>query len=390
MPGKGFETSYIFYMVLIVLFIFLGVGILWNFYKQEPPLPPPPIANVTYTCVNLNNTVITHEDLQDVLYGFLTDQCEYFQATVKDRVTFEDVKRMVKAIDGKREAFKISNCSAFETETGTVYVAFDYTYDISIFRAGVERSNVLLCKGNLPNVSKATTTTTTAPKQPKKDFVILYIQLINKVQGFDSKAQTMTASWVSHTPLKDCPEMVKTIAVADKTCPAPDPTSIFSIANASGTMQQTSDALRKCASDWGYGGKYTRIVGVIKGKTALFTILGYVTHYYSDAVVVASSPEKISLQTLVTHELGHTFGLCDEGYWITVKKSCGSGYCYGNCAQDEVCRNSPPYCCPNSPETASMMCAFPRCSNGCTMGTAFAPSSYAHLENELNMYCGLG
>jgi len=90
--------------------------------------------------------------------------------------------------------------------------------------------------------------------------------------------------------------------------------------------------------------------------------------------------------------MGHTFGLCDEGYGNCLSDSCPSGIILGVCQEGTgECFQMGSYCCPNSPELNSIMCSSDPCNRGCSFAQRFASTSYAHLENELivkNKYCG--
>jgi len=100
----------------------------------------------------------------------------------------------------------------------------------------------------------------------------------------------------------------------------------------------------------------------------------------------------------LAHELGHFFGLCDEGYATgdletcsskiaTCKESKPSTKSDGSASSCLICSSGP--CCPNKPEKNSLMCSYDGCERGCTSGSFFAKSSKCHLVKELanNGYC---
>ena len=135
-----------------------------------------------------------------------------------------------------------------------------------------------------------------------------------------------------------------------------------------------------CAREHGYGNIYTRIVGIKHGSYVCRPGIGGYTQRYADVVVTIDA----GIGLVCSHEMGHTFGLCDEGYGNSLCPHCDSGIC---ALGGTLCEGSGP-CCPNKPEKNSIMCSRDICGRGCTFGRRFAPSSYSHLEKELNKYCG--
>ncbi|MEM5829294.1 MAG: hypothetical protein QW040_00400 [Candidatus Aenigmatarchaeota archaeon] len=197
----------------------------------------------------------------------------------------------------------------------------------------------------------------------KATFVILFVQMNTQVPNFNSLAQKCKNAWVSLTPLSKCPWNVEAIAIEDKICRA-DECNAF-------------EYLLKCVDKWGYGGKYTRIVGVKHGSSVC-GVLGYTLKNYEIVVTTDSNIEEVC-----SHELGHTFGLCDEGYGNSLCPNCPSTICNtGRFGCSGV-----GHCCPNTPEQNSIMCSFDYCGRGCSYGNRFGQTSYAHLERELSNYC---
>jgi hypothetical protein len=203
----------------------------------------------------------------------------------------------------------------------------------------------------------------------RKTYTILFIQLNGQISNLEAKAEDSKNHWIRITPLSNCPDNIEAIAVTDKVCNA--------------NICDALDGLMSCAISWGYGSVYTRIVGVAPGQYVCQSGIGGYTMYGATAVVTSD----YYIGFVSTHEMGHTFGLCDEGY--------GSGPCSGVSCPSGWCTpggGSGCYgggmCCPNKPETNSIMCSKDMCSSGCTFSSErFAPSSYAHLEKELNKYC---
>ncbi len=200
----------------------------------------------------------------------------------------------------------------------------------------------------------------------KIPFVILTIQMNSPVPNFDSISQNCKNRWVGISPLKNCPDVVNVIAES-KICPVSNECNAFS-------------ELLNCAKNWGYEGKYTRIVGIKHGSyVCLPGIMGYTLKNYEVVVTIDSN-----IDLVCSHEFGHTFGLCDEGYGNSLCNDCASGIC--NVGGLEC--SGIGHCCPNKPELNSIMCSVDLCNRGCSFGNQFAPSSYTHLEKELNKYCG--
>jgi hypothetical protein len=208
---------------------------------------------------------------------------------------------------------------------------------------------------------------------PVGKFKMVFILVGKSFSTLKSEAEKAKNSWVDHTPLKDCPGNVVVQAIDDKICPRP------------ADQWKIDEAARQCAKDWGVD--YTRIVAL---TDFLDGAGGYTSTFYSDTVVVVSSDLIGINQMIVNHELGHSFGLCDEGYGLDKKDSCEQKYC----ACSEVnnyhcapCEESCDYCCPNKPEQNSIMCQEDKCSAGCSKSENFAPTSYTQLEKELKKYC---
>lgn len=199
----------------------------------------------------------------------------------------------------------------------------------------------------------------------KYTFVILLIQMNTQVPNFDLLAQECKNTWVSISPLSNCPDNVGAIIIKDKICFVDE-------------CNPFNDLLR-CAIDWGYGGQYTRIVGVKHGSyVCVPRVRGFTLKNFE---VVVTIDEDIG--RVCSHELGHTFGLCDEGYGNSLCSHCTSGICN---VGGTGCSGRG-HCCPNKPEQNSIMCSKDLCGRGCSYGNKFGSTSYAHLEVELNKYC---
>lgn len=103
-------------------------------------------TDVNYLCVQLNNTIIGFEDFQDILYGFLTGQCDDFEARVSEKITFEDVKRTTNSIDFGIQVIKIDECKLPEVNTYSVFVNFSQIEEnIYLKKRKNINSDVLVC-----------------------------------------------------------------------------------------------------------------------------------------------------------------------------------------------------------------------------------------------------
>ena len=198
-------------------------------------------------------------------------------------------------------------------------------------------------------------------------YTVLFIQMGGNVPSLDSIAQTATDKWIQLTPLNQCPKRVRAIAETQKICNVDECNPGSAI-----------NGLINCANDWGYGGVYTRIVGVLPPPDNCITCLGGgcvggYTFLYAEAT--GSVYSKVNF--VATHEMGHTFGLCDEPYGIMQSASCPSGWAHPSTG----------YCCPNAPDGPCIMCSYTNPATGCHAGNTFAADDYAHLHNELDPYC---
>jgi hypothetical protein len=276
--------------------------------------------------------------------------------------TYNDLQMMVNKILGK----PLSKTYEIEIERGIDSVAIDINLEIVTTTVA----------------GTTTPTVTTTPTMPS-EFTLLFIQLDGMVDNFESKTEKAKDDWISLTPLSDCPEKVNKIIVADKFCNVPDQRGICE--ENQNTLSETIEKIRECVGDWGYDDSYVRIVGVVPGSEVCMREEGALEGYTiigSDWVVSAEN----SIDETALHELGHTFGLCDEGYGSFEYSTCDSDYCAGGGSGCEV-QPDCWHCCPNYPEENSFMCSVDLCSRGCSYAKNFAPSSYVHLEGELDSYC---
>jgi hypothetical protein len=221
----------------------------------------------------------------------------------------------------------------------------------------------------------------------KKSFNVLFLELDDGTGGginnFDALARNTGNLWTQITPLLECSSNIDIIT--DGPCQVPDQQLVCD--GDQRALRNTIENIVFCASEMGYESTYTRIVGVLPRQFVCTlpegSVEGYANGYGSPVVVGLNDFEPV-----VCHELGHTFGLCDEAY--------GGGYCdesicsSGYCSPDGggITCLAGPKCCPNKPQKNSIMCKSQEiCNYECTYQIQFASLSYSHLSNELLGYC---
>jgi hypothetical protein len=160
---KGIALEYIFFTFLFLLVITVGIGVIRHFYRQaeNKPIDVNFPSDVKYTCLYLNDTRIDFRDFQDVLYGFLAGECDDFQAEVTEKITFDDIKRVVDAIDPSVQVVKTNECVLPEIIARNVYVNFTEILNrqqIKLTRNGIIDSGVIIC-----DVFETPIETTTVP-----------------------------------------------------------------------------------------------------------------------------------------------------------------------------------------------------------------------------------
>ncbi|MFH8080967.1 MAG: hypothetical protein QXO84_03775, partial [Candidatus Aenigmatarchaeota archaeon] len=219
------------------------------------------------------------------------------------------------------------------------------------------------------------------------DYVIVFMQLNDEVDDFQNKANSIATAWAEMTPLNECKDKVKAL-ILDEICMVPEQDKICE--GDSQTYYQTFYKILECAQAKSLG-LYNRIVGILNKNSVCELQNGYVNGYaagYGSPVIVANNGDY--LETAI-HELGHTYGLCDEGYGSGCDSECESGYSMSggaSCERGNVC-------CPNWPEFESIYCTNVFCQScdsdeprQCSYAFNFASSSYSHLQKELEKYCG--
>lgn len=127
----------------------MSIGIIKYFSEQvDYPSDIDFPSNAQYLCVQLNNTEISFQDFQDILYIFLKGRCNDFYAKTKQRITKDDIKRFVNAIDPSIQIIQIDECILPTVNTHTVYVNFseiDRGRNIYLKGREIDNSDVLIC-----------------------------------------------------------------------------------------------------------------------------------------------------------------------------------------------------------------------------------------------------
>lgn len=148
---KGLSIEYIAFIILFLLVIVIGIGIINNLYKKTPPPENNIVYNVTYKCILLNDTSINFDDFRDILYGFTTDQCNNFQAELTEKITFEDIVRIINNWSLSTPVIKMEECKLPNTNSHNIYVNFNSgeikpNSKVYLKRREIKNSDILICE----------------------------------------------------------------------------------------------------------------------------------------------------------------------------------------------------------------------------------------------------
>lgn len=149
MKGFAVELPIIVFIALAILVV--SVAILITFSGQFPDLTGGKIVtDVKYACSQYNGEKIDYDTFITILYGFVTQQCTSFKATLTQKITFDDVERSVAGIDKRYQTVKISSCKLPEVDAKIVYFccgdAIEKDKIISIERKNIYSSGVIICE----------------------------------------------------------------------------------------------------------------------------------------------------------------------------------------------------------------------------------------------------
>lgn len=145
---KGLALEYPFVILIAVFVILFSISILLLILKPEIIPRIDFTSDLRYACSKYNNSEINSEDFEVILYGFLYGQCNNFNASLKEQLSFDDLRRIVKRIDKNLEVFELNECKFPLTPTHSVYahnLPFEVGRKISIYRKEIEKSDVLIC-----------------------------------------------------------------------------------------------------------------------------------------------------------------------------------------------------------------------------------------------------
>ncbi len=136
-------------MFLFFVVIVVGVFIVKFFYTQsEKKIDIDITADVKYMCIQLNDTQISFQDFQDILYGFMTDQCDEFYATTKENLNIDDIKRVAAVVDYSVQVIRINKCKLPEVNSGNIFVNFSVinaNSNLYLKRRKINNSDILIC-----------------------------------------------------------------------------------------------------------------------------------------------------------------------------------------------------------------------------------------------------
>jgi len=140
---KGMSLNYIFIILVFFAVLIVTTGIIFHFKNVGNDISPPPV-DVKYKCAQLNNTKIRFDQFQDVLYGFLTDQCNDFCAEIGG-LTFQNIENAAKKIDNSINVVKINYCELPRINSHTLYVNFTTAENISMSRRDIKEGDIIIC-----------------------------------------------------------------------------------------------------------------------------------------------------------------------------------------------------------------------------------------------------
>ncbi|OYT42638.1 MAG: hypothetical protein B6U88_03005 [Candidatus Aenigmarchaeota archaeon ex4484_56] len=149
MLKKGLALQYIFLMFLFFIVIIVGVFIVKFFYSQsEKKINIDITADVSYMCIQLNDTEISFRDFQDILYGFMTDQCDEFYGVITENLNIDDIKRIAATVNPDVQIIHINECKLPEVNSGNIFVNFSMIKENSnlyLKRRKINNSDILIC-----------------------------------------------------------------------------------------------------------------------------------------------------------------------------------------------------------------------------------------------------
>ena len=136
-------------MFLFFIVIIVGVFIVKFFYSQsEKKINIDITADVSYMCIQLNDTEISFRDFQDILYGFMTDQCDEFYGVITENLNIDDIKRIAATVNPDVQIIHINECKLPEVNSGNIFVNFSMikaNSNLYLKRRKINNSDILIC-----------------------------------------------------------------------------------------------------------------------------------------------------------------------------------------------------------------------------------------------------
>jgi hypothetical protein len=146
---KGLAVGYIFVIFVAIVLLVIFISIITNLFKFPIPSVNYPI-DVKYACSQYNGTEISIENLETVLYGFLTDQCNNFSGRLKQTITASDLRRIVDEIDKSVNIIILDICRLPTINSHTLYLCCDEILEegksFNTTRKEIKYSDVLICE----------------------------------------------------------------------------------------------------------------------------------------------------------------------------------------------------------------------------------------------------
>lgn len=142
--------EYPFIMVVFVVFIVIATTLVYFYLHRLPTNTNSPPIDVRYACSDYNNTAINFDEFKTLVYGFLTDQCEFFNGTLSDRVTLDDLKSIAGGINSSTNVIQLTTCQLPTFNAHNLYYCCNSSLEtneiINISRKEIKNSDVLICE----------------------------------------------------------------------------------------------------------------------------------------------------------------------------------------------------------------------------------------------------
>jgi hypothetical protein len=142
------ELKYVAAIIVALVLVVVFIGLYTGLFKLKPTFDQH--IDVRYACSQLNGTIISKSDLETILYGFLTDQCNYFEFELSESLQISEIERIIQKIDSRAKVLPKNECELPVTATSTVFVCCSEVLEagkpINISKIQVIHSDVLICQ----------------------------------------------------------------------------------------------------------------------------------------------------------------------------------------------------------------------------------------------------